>query len=159
MAKTKFKDPVRIHYGKANLFGTGPVTLTPGNNILERELYNQVKDSPGWKARVAKGVIEVKNAEPVTPEADRTTAALTAGATQSGEGSGIPSEVLVEEIAGMNDVDMLREMAEAEDRDIAKAAQVRLAEIDAAIKNEGGAGKGTEAKKTTGAGKGTEAKK
>ncbi len=107
---------VRIRYNKANIFTSGEVRLMPGVNRVDDAKYAAVKDLPGFKNRAERGVIVVlaAKAEASAPASD--------------------TDTLLEDIPEMSDVLALRDLAKSSDKEVAKAASIRLEEINAAEK-------------------------
>lgn len=116
---------VRIRYNRLNIHTNGQVRLLPGLNRITDDAYAAVMNTPGWIDRVKAGIIVVLNAE----------AAPVPAAAVDGPAPEYDVATLLEDIPHMADVRDLREISGHPNAEVARAAQMRIAEIDAAQRN------------------------
>ena len=106
-----------VMYNKPNVFTAKGITLYPGSNRVADDKLAAFLKHPMVKARVARGTIEV---------------------TDKGKGDGDKEPTaneLVAEAKASSNVERLRELVENDRATVRKAAEKRLAEIDAAGKD------------------------
>ena len=102
---------MKIQYNRPNTYSAEGVTLYPGVNIVADDLAEAFMANAGVQSRVKMGAISTSD-----EQADELTA---------------------DDIGALSDVAKLRELAAGDGRNpIVKAARARLAEIDAAAKDD-----------------------
>ena len=100
---------MKIQYNRPNTYSAEGVTLYPGVNIVADDLAEAFMANAGVASRVKMGAIEVIGA----------------------------AEITADDVSDMADIAALREIAAGDGRQgEVKAARARLAEIDAAAKDD-----------------------